>query len=186
MNDKPWEESSFIYNTVGKSFGRIIDYQVKVEYIKDSDSQVWRKGDIVKFDNCLTEPYGNHWSQWFAVRDDKKKFWIKKPSIPRYASNKLAMIIGRCRKIKYKYCTFRDYGIILMMLTGPKAGHCRKYWSSKPFRKVSEYNSQIKYKYMLKSLPSEIIELYHLPKEDTNEARNQLVEQCYNFYNGRV
>lgn len=178
--EKKYKQSCRIYYGRPKSFECIAIEQ----QIDDSPFQDWRKGDIIKFDDCLRPQYSEHWSDWFAQGRDARRFWYKIPNIPRYASNRFAMVVGRLRKIKYKYKTFRDYCVITMMLTGPNAGHIRRWWN-RPFKLKCQYPSKIKFKYMLNTIDSEVIDIYNRDREDdSNEIRNQLCHEIYRVYHG--
>jgi hypothetical protein len=189
MDKFPWEETREEYTYVGRTWVRIppkiiervLEYNVVKSYIKDSPRQYWRKGDIVKFEDGLIEP--SNWTAWFYRRTEREKYWNRKPHIPKYADNKFAIIIGRYKKTKYKWCTFNDYGVVVMMLNGSKPGHTRHYWTKKPFKIKVRYTENIKYKYLLKALPPEVIEIYNQPRNDTNEARNEMLHEIYHFYN---
>jgi hypothetical protein len=187
----PWEKSQEQYKQLGKTshswYTSTFEYTVVEQQIDDSPFQSWRKGDIVKFRNHLVPPLARkHWSGWFVKPRDKKRFWVRNPKVPKYASNHLAIIIGRYRRIKLKYKTFIDYGVILMMLTGPKAGHIRRWWGSGfDFEIKCHYPNNIKLKYMLNSIPPEVITLYNRDYgEDSNEVRNQLCHEIYKIYHG--
>lgn len=187
----PWEYSmtKSTYNGWTHGYHRGISpknltYTVYREYLNDSPHQAWRKGDIVKFHNRLVPPHKQSWTDWFATKRDQKKFWNRIPEIAKYADNQLAMVVGRFRKIKLKWTTFTDYGIVTMMLTGPKAGKLRHYWSTKPFDIKCRYPNTIKFKYMLRSIPPEVVSIYNQVREDdSNEIRNQLCHEIFRFYN---
>jgi len=185
----PWEYSREISTYHGMSYrgGRRgssthYKYTLVKEYIDDSPRQYWRKGDIVKFDDGFVPPTRESWVDWFATKRDQKKFWKRIPAIARYADNQLAIIIGRYRKIKLKYSTFIDYGVVTMMLTGPKAGKIRHYWNIKPFVKKCIFPEKIKFKYMLDAIPPEVVKIYNQPHEDTNEGRNQMLYEIYKVF----
>lgn len=159
-----------------------ITYTVMKEYLNDNPHMFWRKGDIIKFSDGLIPPHRKTWVDWFATKRDQKKFWKRRPEVARYADNQLAIIIGRYRKVKLKYSTFTDYGVVTMMLTGPKAGKTRHYWTAKPFITKCRYPNQIKFKYMMNTIPPEIIDIYNREREDSNESRNEMLHEIYNIF----
>ena len=70
----------------------------------------------------------------------RKIMLIRNINIPKYARNAYAIILARYKWTKYKkYMTFRDYGCIIMMLTGPRIGHVRKYYAKIPYSTVCKY-----------------------------------------------
>lgn len=184
----PWEKQSFHYTQTSHyttrhrpSYERESpsSYEVVKEYINDNPRQYWRKGDIVKFDDGFLSKYLYGWKDWFLTKKDQKKEWLKDPRIPVYARDQLAVIIGRYRIVKMKYINFADYGIVLMMISGSKIGHTRSYYMNRPFVKKIKFPNQPKFKYMMKTIPPEILEILSDIYEDTNEGRNLLVSKLY-------
>ena len=184
----PWEYSREVSKYQGRRHQYMsrgyspITYTIVKEYLNDNPHMFWRKGDIVKFHNGLVPPRRKNWTDWFATKRDQKKFWKRIPEIAKYADEQLAIIIGRYRKIKLKYSTFTDYGLVTMMLTGPKAGKTRHYWTTKPFITKCRYPNKIKFKYMLNVIPPEIVEIYNRDREDSNESRNGMVHEIYKIF----
>lgn len=189
----PWEYSReiSIYNGyVNRRYGfrkrksEPITYNVIKEYINDSPQQYWRKGDIVRFNSRLVPPISHteNWADWFIIKKDQKKFWNAVPWIAKYSDKQLAIIIGKYKKTKLKYQTFIDYGLVTMLLTGPKAGKTRHYWTAKPFKIRCKYPNKIEFKYMLKIIPPEVINIYNQDREDSNESRNQMIHDIYKIF----
>lgn len=185
----PWEFSQTRSTYYGRTHGhymgrgeRQYSYTLIKEYLNDNPHMFWRKGDIVKFADGLVPPHRENWTDWFATKKDQKRFWNRIPEIARYADNQLAIIIGRYRKVKLKWSTFTDYGVVTMMLTGPKAGKTRHYWSSKPFNIRCKFPNKIKFKYMLKAIPPEVVEIYNREREDSNESRNEMLHEIYRIF----
>jgi len=116
-------------------------YDAHFTTVPDNKQLRWRKGDIIKFDTGFHGFYSHDWKQWFLKAKDKTKFLPVNKKIPKYARNEYAIILNRYKWIKYKgYSIYTDYGVIIMMLTGSKAGRVRRYYaSSYPWTMVKEY-----------------------------------------------
>jgi len=103
-------------------------YPVKFETLREYSRSEWKLGDLIKFSNGYYGFSNNDWHHWFYNQDDLEKFlqenfYVNK-SVPVYARNQIAILLGRYKLIKYKgYKTFIDYGSFIMMLTGKKVGH---------------------------------------------------------------
>jgi len=149
------------------------------EYLDDNPTMHYRKGDIVKFTDGFYHRQFSDWRGWFVAKKDQKKFWPRNPDVARWARNQLGVVIGRYRKIKMKYSTFTDYGAVVMLLTGPRIGHTRHYWSAKPFNIISPFEIPLKSKVLRKKMMPEILDVLDAPYEDTNEGRNLLVSRLY-------
>lgn len=179
----PWEKRSYY----GKYYKRYYNpylkstYDYSYEYLDDTSRMKFRKGDIVLFDCGFYKILPLGWQSWFVKGKDIKKFWKKNKNVPIYARNELGVIIGRYRKVKYKYKTFCDYGIIIMMLTGSKVGHIRYYYGfNKPFKIKVKFPNKIKQKYIKKKLPQNIIDIFNENYDSSNKSRNLLAQRLYN------
>ena len=140
---EPWEHEQFnsYYEPCGK-FGRFrgSSHRTRYETVPDSKRLGARKGDIIRFGSGYHKQNFGDWRDWFPnSRVDKKKFWTRNPSIAKYADHQFAVVANRYRWIKYKSQTFMDYGAIIMMVTGKKPCHSRKYYINKPYRKISAF-----------------------------------------------
>ncbi len=115
-------------------------HRTRYETVPDSKRLGARKGDIIKFGSGFYErPFGD-WKDWFLTsRADRKIFWNRRKSIPLYSIHQFAVVANHYRWIKYKSKTFMDYGAIIMMVTGKKPCHFRKYYIDKPYRKISAF-----------------------------------------------
>lgn len=179
----PWVKQSFSGSYIayphyhGNRDGRPARY-VK-EYLDDNPTMHYRKGDIVKFNDGFFHHKYSDWRGWFVTKKDQKKFWPRNPAVARWARNQIGIVIGRYRKIKMKYSTFTDYGAVVMLLTGPRVGHTRHYWSAKPFNIISPFELPLKSKVLRKNMIPEILDVLDAPYEDTNEGRNLLVSRLY-------
>ena len=116
-------------------------YESKFETL-DPESQrcYWKAGDIVQFGSAFRALWKveEAWPKWFI--EDPDEYWQylknnlpRNNVIPMYAHFEYAIILARYKWTKYKYTTFRDYGSIIMMLTGKRAGHIRRYYTTCPW-----------------------------------------------------
>lgn len=187
---KPWEHESYSDTYYGYSYGQRVPggYKRTYQTVKDSSKLFLRKGDIVKFGSGYYEHSLRGWPEWFVTeRKDKKKFW-KRNTVPSYAQNQYAIVVNRYRWIKYKYETYTDYGVIVMMITGPQIGRIRKFYTNRPFQRKSVYpHKKIKLKkpfititdklflrdFDITSFLNRLKEKY----EDTEETRNLFLEK---------
>jgi len=149
------------------------------EYLDDNPAMAYRKGDIIKFNDGFFHREYYDWRGWFLTKKDQTKYYKRNPAVAKYTRNQIGIIIGRYRKIKFKYMTFTDYGVISMLLTGPKIGHIRHYWTAKPFKIISPFELPLKSKVVRKKMMPEILDMLDAPYEDTNEDRNLLVSRLY-------
>lgn len=128
--------------------------------VEDSSRLALRKGDIVKFGAGYYEHSLRGWAEWFVTeRKDKKKFWVR-DATPFYAQNQYAIVMNRYVWKKFKrWITFSDYGVIIMMITGPKIGHIRKFYTNRPFKTKSFYphNEKIKGRFIKMKKPFKTI-----------------------------
>lgn len=170
----PWEKENVYGQKCGLRY-RNEEYHYVKEHLSDNPKFFLRKGDIVKFQDCRIKPYYENWQQWFMTHKDYRKTWRKDPVVPYYASNRFAVIAARTKITKFKYRTFTDYGCVVMMLTGEKAGHIRRYFMKKPFDLKIPFPRKIKYKYILKALPDYIVDIFNDDYEDSEEGRNLLL-----------
>lgn len=187
----PWIKHSFtgIHYYKSRSYAKnenpIHKGTFTYEYLDDNPRMNFRKGDIVKFSDGFYHTPFSDWKEWFLERRDKKKFYKRDPKVPVYARNQLAIVIGRYRKVKFKYSRFADYGVIIMMLSGPKIGHIRHYWGTgmnRPFKIVGRFPKLPSAKYLLNKILQQIKEIYSEPYEDSNESRNNLVSRVYQVF----
>ncbi len=99
--------------------GRYGRFRCVKESLKDSGRLSLRKGDIVKFGKGHLK---KDFREWFLTGKDKKKYLerytIPPYNVPKYAMNQYGIVVNRYKITKYKCLTFRDYGSIIMMITG--------------------------------------------------------------------
>ena len=146
---KPWEHKEFTeYHDRldlvrhGRPFFRGSDRPFRAHYTTVSDNKqlYYRKGQVVKFGCGFRTYWASGWENWFLTEKEKLKRRPPDRKIPVYARDQYAIILNRYKWIKHKEMVYIDYGTIIMMLTGDRAGHIRRYYAqSPPFQKVSSY-----------------------------------------------
>jgi len=167
----PWIKQSFTLEQY--------DYKVVKQYLNDNPAMHYRKGDIIKFNDGFFHIQHSDWRGWFVTKKDRKRFWKRNPVVAKYARNQLAIVVGRYRLVKFKYRTFADYGVVSMLLTGPKVGHIRHYWTGRPFNIISPFELPLTSNVLRKRMMPEILDMLDASHEDTNEGRNLLVSRLY-------
>lgn len=145
---KPWEYITYTIkkHVVRHRYGRSNShsYDAQFETLKNYNRSQWKLGDVVKFGCGYNQYRSDKWQTWFLNEEDLDAY-IKKHrrydrTIPAYARNNYAIVLARYKWVKYKdYCTFRDYGTFIMMLTGSKIGHIRKYYIKCPYQVIGQY-----------------------------------------------
>jgi hypothetical protein len=107
---------------------------------------VWWKGDLIKFKSSFfqSRKYDQAWQSWVLLPDQYfnflKRNCRKNGVVPMYAHHQYAIILNRYRWTKQKYDkVFRDYGSIIMMLSGRRAGHIRRYFMTSPWEWVAKF-----------------------------------------------
>lgn len=153
------------------------------EYLPDNQRMKYRKGDIVKFGCGFSKILPGGWVNWFILKKDEKKFWPRDGITPVYAMNQYGVIAGRYRIVKQKWRMFYDYGTVVMMLTGPKAGKMRHYWMTKPYIRKITFPQNLTYKYLKRDIPPEILEIFGAEYADTNSDRNLLLSRLNHVLN---
>jgi hypothetical protein len=193
MDIIPWEKSEHrgSYNSVSGRYGygmgrplrkrREFTFPRTVEYLDDSPRQYWRKGDIVRFDNGKKDSMGDTWQQWFMTEEDYLNTLPWNGLTPKYAEKQYAVVAGRYRVVKDKHgYIFKDYGVIVMMITGSKKGHIRKFWMTKPFKLIRSFPYQKIPK--IKGI-KELKDSFSKHNIDSNESRNAFLEHLHKNLN---
>jgi hypothetical protein len=159
---KPWEHDkpySDEYEGFNWRLRKSYIYKRVYHTVRDSSRLNLRKGDIIKFGSGYNE-YLSGWPEWFLMsREDKKKFW-RRNITPFYAQNQYAIVMNRYVWKKFKrWMAYSDYGVIIMMITGPQIGHIRKYYTNRPFKIKSSYphNEKIKGRFIKMKKPFKTI-----------------------------
>jgi len=172
----PWEKSEQAGYYESTSYGRRgrqhCTFLRTVEFLDDSPKQYWRKGDIVKFDDGRKHPWNETWEEWFMTEEDFISTLPWHGLTPKYAANQYAVIAGRYRIVKDKFGTvYKDYGATIMMITGPKKGHMRRYWMTKPFELIESFP------YVRPPRVSiNLIDTFMKHNEDSNKSRNAFLK----------
>ena len=132
---KPWyiEVRKTSYDSENYPHGAEFSYAT--ELVKDSTKSRNRIGNIVKINSSFRKKNFNDWREWFLTRYDKRKRRVKIPWAPLYCSNEYGIIVNRYRIVKHKgYISFKDYGIVIMMITGPKIGRVKRFYMVTPYK----------------------------------------------------
>jgi len=149
---KPWEHMSYtIKKTVVRTIIRrryghrdIHSYDAQFSTLENYNRSTWKLGDVVKFGKGYHVRKVDGWQTWFLNKMDYhehlKRNRCYDRTIPAYARNNYAIVLARYKWTKYKdCCIFRDYGTFIMMLTGSKVGHIRKYYIKCPYQYIGRY-----------------------------------------------
>ena len=174
----PWEnpDKSYFYKSYRR--GKI---KKTVQYIRDNERLKLRKGDIIKFNSGIIDSPLNDWRDWFLKPADKKELYNYDKRIPKYARNQFAIVMARYKITKYKYREFSDYGLVLMMLTGKKVGHIRKFYTvyNALFRKKYSFSDKVMQKNFKNKLNQESIKILTSKHNKSEESRNLLLSRLY-------
>lgn len=189
MMIRPWKLEPEHYCYEYKRYGKIMNGMLGLahctrEPMSDKDT-IHKKGDIYKFGSGYNEVKFGDWKDWFLKsRKDKMKFWSKIPKIPKYARNQYAILMCRYKITREKYITFKDYGSHLMFITGPQAGHLRRYYQSIPAKPCGYFpyfylNKRVEKLFLKLGIKNLAQDLY-LKYGKTEKARTLFIEQVQN------
>lgn len=150
----------------------------KKQEVKDSPRLDYRKGDIVLFGTCY-RPFWDY-RDWYYTDKDKKIHGKLNYHVPRYANEKLGMIVGRYRWLNVKsFGTYRNYGTTVMMISGSKKGHLRKYQATN-FKILSRFPHDDLFNINLSTKPI-LNDIFNniLPTnlDEDERARDKFIEQ---------
>jgi len=183
LNDKELREAGFQKATWNRCCYQRNDnpeewYRLrKKQVVKDSPKLDRRKGDIVLFGTCYRLFYD--YRDWYYTDDDKKNYGELNHIVPRYANEELGMVVDRHRWLNVKtFGTFRNYGTTIMMISGSKKGHLRKYCAPpceilSTFPHDDLFNINLSNKPILKDIFNNI-----LPLDEDERARDKFIEQA--------
>jgi hypothetical protein len=116
--------------------------------LSDNNKCYWKRGDIIKFDCGYFNwkfDYKYPWKRWFLNPEDylleiQKSSAARDLRVPLYARSQYALMVSRYKWVKVKPTkTYTDYGSVILMLTGLKAGKMRRYYTKTPFSLVTRY-----------------------------------------------
>lgn len=113
-------------------------YQADYKLVEDYHHKAyWVRGDIIILGSGYYGPPTAEWRKWFQPKEDYLKYLhenrVRDKRIPLYARSEYALLLSRYKWTKHKDMIYRDYGTILMMLTGSRQGHILKIYASTPF-----------------------------------------------------
>jgi len=121
-------------------------YKSTFETLDDRKTSAWKRGDLIKFNSCFrwSWKYDEQWQAWFMNEDEYFDFLRRNCKLtgilPMYAHHEYAIVLNRYKWTKYKsFKTYRDYGVIIMMLSGRRAGHIRRYYMTTPWEFVAGF-----------------------------------------------
>jgi len=154
LSEQPWGETYYEWHrgwNIGWRSDRnhYFDFMAQFKLVPDRKQNYWKRGDIVLFDTSYFNWSFDHncpWKKWFmtkegyldALKNDERT--SRNNKVPLYAQLEYGILLSRYKWIKDKeYKVFYDYGSIIMMLTGPKAGRIRRYYIKTPYGSVSSY-----------------------------------------------
>lgn len=162
---RPWEHQIYKTTKLAKPLMYChlqpahFSYPAIFETLENYDKTYWKLGDLIKFNSGYQEwLVKDKWQYWFTQNKDRQKFLKdncrREEKIPHYAANQYAIILARYKWTRYKHQgTYKDYGSIIMMLTGEKIGHIRRYYMLKPYKKIGTYPyTKLKYRLIRKKL----------------------------------
>lgn len=153
LSEQPWGQT-YTETHQGRSYhwNGAIDQMFTAQFklIKDSKQGYWLRGDIVRFgsgyyDFQFRQKYP--WKHWFLEKEDylnalhKSCHALLHGKIPLYARMEFGLMVSRYKWIKFKndFQIYQDYGSIILMLTGSKAGHMRRFYLKSPFEIIARY-----------------------------------------------
>ena len=124
-------------------------FTAQFKLVRDNKNSYWKRADIIRFNSGYHDwqfRQENAWKEWFMKKKDYLESIHNHPrsyfhgKVPMYARLEFGMIISRYKWIKIKdFKIYQDYGSIILMLSGSKAGHMRKYYVKTPYQLVSNY-----------------------------------------------
>jgi hypothetical protein len=152
LSKEPWGET-YWESHQGYNFGWAgqrathFEFQAQFKLVQDTPQGFWKRGDIILFGSGYWNWHKQYeWKKWFMTQEDylnnlhNDESISRDKRIPMYARSEYGMMISRYKWIKDKgYKVFYDYGSIIMMLTGSKAGHIRRYYIKTPYNFLTSY-----------------------------------------------
>jgi hypothetical protein len=151
LKTKPWEKDRYETTKSCKMRyprGNVTECRVVYDTDIDYSKTYWKLGDIVQFGTSYHDYEVRYsWRQWYLTEKDLQKYikenCPRRYHTPLYAQNQYAIILSRYKLTKYKWHgKFRDYGTVIMMLSGSHIGHIRRYFVCRPWNKIDTYPYQ--------------------------------------------
>ena len=152
LKTKPWEKERyevtreiFKHSLRGNPNLRTSNYRAVYDSEIDYEKTFWNLGDIVKFGGAYHDyQIKNTWRYWYYKKDDIDNYiknnCLRNEKTPLYAAHQYAIILSRYKWIKYKWHgIYRDYGTVIMMLSGSKVGHIRRFYACTPWSRIDIY-----------------------------------------------
>lgn len=155
LSKQPWGQTysqwhtGFTYGWKKQTRTRNYDFRAEFTLIPDKKGNCWLRGDMIIFGSGFFDWQFQRkwpWKKWFMQKPEYLKsleaseHCYHNKIIPRYARLEYGLVLSRYKWSKYKPSNlYRDYGSIIIMLTGSKAGHIRRYYLKTPYELVSRY-----------------------------------------------
>lgn len=155
LKTKPWEKDK--YEVTRKSVRNhprrnphlnISSCRAVYDTDIDYEKTYWKLGDVVKFGRAYYDyEVRNNWRSWYFKKEDIdayiKENCVRREKIPLYAEEQYAIILSRYKWIKYKWHgIYKDYGSVIMMLSGSMAGHIRRFYACSPWQRIDTFPYQ--------------------------------------------
>jgi len=149
FDDEPW---------VHQVKEDIVNHNKRVwETLKDYKKCTIKCGDIIRFRDGMRRRFmvEKRWEYWFLKGEEREEFLKRErvfegSPIPKYARCQYGIILARyksyterCyvnyRQVVKQMRNFIDYGSIIMMLTGSRIGHIRRYHMVRPYELIDSF-----------------------------------------------
>ena len=185
LSEQPWGQTYYerrmgwTYGYYGRQHITPVEIDAQFFLVKDSRASYWLRGDIVKFEAGYHRwNLRENWRQWFMSKQDylntlaHDETLCRDKRIPLYARLEYGLLVSRYKWAKDKqWKVFYDYGSIILMLTGSKAGHMRRYFVTCPYMIFSRY-------------PYDHVIPYHVMRGDEEIPEFGRLHEAMNYSNG--
>jgi hypothetical protein len=152
LKTKPWEKDRYeVIREPEKQHPRgnpnlsVAPYRSVYDTDIDYEKTYWKLGDVVRFGSAYHDYLlKKSWKYWYYKKEDMdahiKENCLRHEKTPLYAAHEYAIILSRYKWIKYKWHgIYRDYGSVIMMLTGSRPGYIRRFYACSPWNKIDTY-----------------------------------------------
>jgi hypothetical protein len=145
LSEEPWGKTYYERRMGFNQFKRNVKMDAQFKLTQDRPQTYWKRADMVVFGTGYYR-INDTWREWFMEIDDYlenlrvnyKRYRNK--SVPLYARLQFGLVVSRYKWVKQKdFGVFSDRGTIIMMLTGKKAGHVRRFYPLPCFKIFSRY-----------------------------------------------